>query len=161
MSRKRASSTRLASRPSPHHPSVTLFEASSVAEVASNASVRQSKRVKLEPDTNFDIEDTILSVKAKETKLEFGSIEVAETVKDEKPKATSSRQPSTSPKKAKPIRTALDAPHPAPPRWRETYDALKSMREKMVAPVDSMGCAQAPLKELDPKVRSVSIVQLV
>ena len=57
-----------------------------------------------------------------------------------------------SPRKPKPIPTALETPHPAPPRWREAYDTIKRMRQRIVAPVDTMGCDQAQLKETDPKV---------
>ncbi|KAH9890497.1 DNA glycosylase, partial [Cubamyces lactineus] len=56
-----------------------------------------------------------------------------------------------SPRKPKTIPTALETPHPAPPRWREAYDAIKRMRSRIVAPVDTMGCDQAQLKETDPK----------
>lgn len=46
----------------------------------------------------------------------------------------------------------LDNPHPAPENWEETYNQIKEMRKKTVAPVDTMGCAQAQLREIDPKV---------
>ncbi|EJD06230.1 DNA glycosylase [Fomitiporia mediterranea MF3/22] len=50
----------------------------------------------------------------------------------------------------------LDKPHPTPPRWKETYDAIKEMRKKYIAPVDTMGCEQAQLSEIDPKGRRLS-----
>ncbi|KAM5542812.1 hypothetical protein V8D89_003773 [Ganoderma adspersum] len=66
---------------------------------------------------------------------------------EERPKpkrASSSRKPKAIP-------TALATPHPAPARWRETYDIVKRMRARIVAPVDTMGCEQAQLKESEPK----------
>jgi hypothetical protein len=63
------------------------------------------------------------------------------------------RSASASPRKAKPIPQSLEKPHPAPARWRETYDTIKDMRRRIVAPVDTMGCDQAQRKETDPKVR--------
>ena len=59
---------------------------------------------------------------------------------------------SPSPKKKKSIQMALDTPHPAPANWREAYDKIKEMRQMYVAPVDTMGCATAQLREIDPKV---------
>jgi endonuclease III len=35
-----------------------------------------------------------------------------------------------------------------PPRWRETYDAIKEIRSHLVAPVDTMGCDRAQLKKI-------------
>ena len=70
------------------------------------------------------------------------------TTEKERPKpkrASSSRKPKAIP-------TALETPHPAPARWREAYDTIKRMRARIVAPVDTMGCEQAQLKESDPKV---------
>ena len=71
-------------------------------------------------------------------------------------KSTSRTGTPVSPaKKAKPVQQALAVPHPAPPRWKEAYDAIKTMREHIVAPVDTMGCDQAQYKETDPKVCSI------
>ncbi|KAG6835643.1 hypothetical protein H0H93_016250 [Arthromyces matolae] len=61
--------------------------------------------------------------------------------------------PNKSPRKSKPIPQALAVPHPAPGRWRETYDTIKQMRTRITAPVDTMGCDQAQSKETDPKNR--------
>jgi endonuclease III len=38
------------------------------------------------------------------------------------------------------------------PRWWETYDAIKEMHSHIIAPVDTMGCDQAQLKEMNLKV---------
>jgi endonuclease-3 len=63
------------------------------------------------------------------------------------------RSESASPHKPKAIKLALDKPHPAPAHWRETYDAIKEMRARFPAPVDTMGCDTAKWKETDPRVR--------
>lgn len=50
-----------------------------------------------------------------------------------------------SPRKVqKPIKVNLEAheAHPAPPRWKETYELLAKQRLKIVAPVDTMGCEE-------------------
>lgn len=63
-----------------------------------------------------------------------------------------SKSKSKSPSKLKPIPQLLAEPHPAPPNWRETYDTIKSMRSKFIAPVDTMGCAEAQTGETEPQV---------
>ncbi|THH04467.1 hypothetical protein EW145_g5503 [Phellinidium pouzarii] len=50
----------------------------------------------------------------------------------------------------------LDEPHPAPSKWEETFNAIREMRKKYVAPVDTMGCDQAKYRETDPKARRLS-----
>ncbi|EPQ50587.1 DNA glycosylase [Gloeophyllum trabeum ATCC 11539] len=53
-------------------------------------------------------------------------------------------------------------PHPAPVNWRETYDTIKEMRSRIKAPVDTMGCDQAQLKEQEPKnQRFATLVSLM
>jgi len=69
------------------------------------------------------------------------------------PARTPSSQSAASPKKPKAIKQALEKPHPAPAHWRETYDAIKEMRSRFPAPVDTMGCDTAKWKEMDPRVR--------
>jgi len=59
---------------------------------------------------------------------------------------------SKTPKKQKPVQQSLDKPHPTPEHWREQYDAIKSMRARLKAPVDTMGCDQAQNGETEPKV---------
>jgi hypothetical protein len=36
------------------------------------------------------------------------------------------------------IRLSLDKPHPEPPHWRRQYELIEKMREKIVAPVDTL-----------------------
>src|SRR6266545_974745 len=54
--------------------------------------------------------------------------------------------------KVKQVPQALAIPHPAPPNWRKTYDTIKAMRSRFVAPVDTMGCDQAQTGESEPRV---------
>ncbi|KAK0474835.1 DNA glycosylase [Armillaria novae-zelandiae] len=133
-------SARLIEHASPHSASVTLVkleeESSNVQEFESP---RRPKRVKLE-ETVQDIE------------------EYANVSKRSKAK----RSPSSSPKKPKLIPQSLATPHSAPERWREVYDAIKIMRSNIVAPVDSMGCDSAQLKEKEPRnQRFATLVSLM
>lgn len=43
--------------------------------------------------------------------------------------------------------------HP-PPNWEEVYDAVKEMRKRVLAPVDTMGCERLADEALSPQVRS-------
>ncbi|EAU88217.1 DNA-(apurinic or apyrimidinic site) lyase [Coprinopsis cinerea okayama7 len=80
---------------------------------------------------------------------------------DFSPAASRSTSP-TKKKSQKPIPQALAKPHPAPDNWKEVYDSIKKMRESIVAPVDTMGCAQAQYKETDPKnQRFATLVSLM
>lgn len=55
-------------------------------------------------------------------------------------------------RKLKPI----DVSHPAPTKWREAYDMIKSMRAREMAPVDTTGCQLAQAQETDPVVLIIS-----
>ncbi|KAF7428092.1 DNA N-glycosylase and apurinic/apyrimidinic (AP) lyase [Pleurotus ostreatus] len=158
--------TRLSSRASPYHASVTLFEAKDpgiTADAANNgeAPTRSStprrpraRRVKVEEDM-VDIEDMV----AMKPEADTDPPSLAESSKVKKPRR--STQPK-SPRKPKAIQQSLDKPHPAPENWRETYDAIKEMRSKIVAPVDTMGCDQAQYKETEPKnKRFATLVSLM
>ena len=121
----RTRSTRLVSRPSPYHKSVSLLEldvsdASGSRELATTETVRTA-----------DVED---------------AVPTEPVVLHNK-----GRRP---PRKQKSVPTALQEPHPAPERWREVYDTIKDMRSRTVAPVDTMGCDQAQFRETDPKARN-------
>ncbi|KAI0648440.1 DNA glycosylase [Trametes meyenii] len=133
--------------------------------------VRRSKRLKLDP-TREAIEDK--NRNTLEIASEAGTpstpttgrkrARVGKSLKVEEEGSIPSLPPpprakakkSASPRKPKPIPTALETPHPAPPEWKETYDAIKRMRSHIVAPVDTMGCDQAQLKETDPKNQRLS-----
>lgn len=136
--------TRMTSRISEFNPQVTLFQPAEAEE-----SPRRSKRTKTEFKTESiaDLEDLKLSSNApgSSRKQEFYAV----------PSGTSStlqKREAHTPKKVKAIRQDLDHPHPAPSNWRETYATIKEMRSRFVAPVDTMGCQQAQVKETDPKV---------
>lgn len=136
MKRSASQVPKLSAHVSPYHSSVTLFETAPIEDGPSTCSTRRSKRVKLGTSVIPDLEDTVKELPNTET--------------------SSSSQPKSktpkSPRKPRPIAQSLEKPHPAPPRWQETYDTIKSMRSRIVAPVDTMGCDQAQLKEIEPKV---------
>ena len=116
---------------SPYHASVNLFK----IEDDAGPSLSRSKRIKIKDDTSIPIAD------------------VEDIIAEAKPKPKGKIKPAKSPRKPKPIQLALKTPHPSPLNWKETYDKIKEMRSKFVAPVDTMGCDQAQLKEENPKVR--------
>ncbi|PPQ65822.1 hypothetical protein CVT24_012049 [Panaeolus cyanescens] len=148
---KRSSSSRpsgLSSRVSEFHPAVTLYEPAVEQE-----SPRRSKRVKREP-TEAKLEDLedLIPLNADEEDVPKG----------EASSFSATASPKKSPKKAKAIPQSLATPHPAPVKWRETYDTIKEMRSRIIAPVDSMGCDQAQHKETDPKNRRLAtLVSLI
>jgi endonuclease III len=164
---KRRTSSRIANlvaHASPYSSSVTIYEAAPPL-----------KRVKLEEGTDTpDLEDAPTGAPPRSRKAEGTTPQKRNTssrrVKVEPvfpdledltppPKKTPppNLEPGTSPSPSKkrasklPLRALVQA-HPAPPRWRETYDAIRDMRARVVAPVDTMGCEQAQVNERDPKV---------
>ncbi|CAA7260929.1 unnamed protein product [Cyclocybe aegerita] len=154
--RKRAASgqpTRLTSRVSEFNSRVTLFEPTDLPLAGTEGgSPRRSKRIKLEVKSEpvGDMEDLKLASDSVTPKRK------RRVIKDEDSEnavASSSKTPAKSPKKPKSVPQALEKPHPAPSNWRETYDTIKAMRTRFVAPVDTMGCDQAQWKESDPKSR--------
>lgn len=144
--------TRLSTRASTYHGAVTLYEATSAGQSSTSRSPspKLSKRIKLEADSKpSGFSDSEPPSKSLRRTSQTVKLECTEPTED-----TSSRVMSKSSKKQKPIPQSLDTPHPAPPRWEETYDAIKTMRAQIVAPVDTMGCDQAQHKEKDPKVET-------
>jgi endonuclease III len=141
---KRARSTKLTARASPYHASVTLFE-SKDAELPD--SPRRSKRIKVEtsPTAAVDLEKTAHNDDSESKSTRKKVVKSSDA-------RTNLKQAAKSPRKPKPIQQSLEVPHPAPSRWQETYDTIKQMRSRVVAPVDTMGCDQAQYKEEDPKV---------
>jgi hypothetical protein len=69
--------------------------------------------------------------------------------------AKTHRAASGSPTKRR--RVELVLPEGSPARWEETYAAIQSMRTRLVAPVDEMGCQMAGQGETDPKVSTRSL----
>jgi endonuclease-3 len=136
--------TRMTSRISEFNPQVTLFQPAEPEE-----SPRRSKRTRTEFKTESiaDLEDLKLSsdVPGSSRKHEVYAVPSDAS-------STLQKREVHAPKKVKAIRQVLDHPHSAPPNWRETYETIKRMRSRFVAPVDTMGCQQAQVKESDPKV---------
>ncbi|TFK32593.1 DNA glycosylase [Crucibulum laeve] len=135
--------TRLTARPSAYHSSVTIFEPK---QEDATESPRRSKRIKLEvkeEESLLDLEDIV----------ESGSSTAGISRKRKTPSSPIKKESakSPSPRKPKVIQQSLKTPHPAPEWWKETYDTIKAMRSRIVAPVDTMGCDQAQYKESDPK----------
>lgn len=161
--------TRLAAKASPYHSAVTLYEAPSQANINSEAQAgpstpRRSNRIKQEPT---DPETPGLDVPG-DAKHARGTLALAKktkpiprrkSVKTQASDSEADRDVDASRKshkkptsKLKAIPQSLDVPHPAPARWADVYAAIKEMRSRVVAPVDTMGCDQAQLGEQDPKV---------
>ncbi|CAL1703295.1 unnamed protein product [Somion occarium] len=116
--------------------------------------LRRSKRIKLEK--NYDVDDVAIP------KLESDGHDGPSPPRKRKARSnvvassSSVKLEEVSPRRPKPIQQSLAVPHPAPLRWREAYDTIKRMRANIVAPVDTMGCDQAQLKEVDPKSQRFS-----
>jgi len=143
MKRLRASSTRstgLIAQQSSADPSVTLFKLEDPPDNEHEPVPGPSRRSKKR-------------IKTTEPLLVAGGNDEALLLPVQN-KTTRAQSTSSSPKKAKAIKRALDTPHPAPARWRETYDAIREMRARFPAPVDTMGCDTAKWKEMDPRVSS-------
>jgi endonuclease-3 len=146
------SSPRLTSHVSHHNSAVTLFQLSPHEDDIEHG-LRRSKRAKTQNNTNTDgqlgldcLSHDVLSVKSWKTDADTtasGSVISS---------PSRPRNVQTSPKKFKAIPQSLATPHPPPSTWRETYDTIKEMRSRFVAPVDTMGCDLAQYKETDPKV---------
>lgn len=177
--KRSASPVDLIGKPSAFHSSVTLFTAgtdvSPPIAPTQSPSARRSKRIKLEQteyavigqDESDEFSEPPLPRKRKTKGTTKNAAASSSKVKveevDAKTIATSVKKSKkqTSPRKPKAIQQSLDVPHPAPSQWKETYDTIKKMRETIVAPVDTMGCDQAQLKEQDPKVRVVMMLSIL
>ncbi|KII93905.1 hypothetical protein PLICRDRAFT_409015 [Plicaturopsis crispa FD-325 SS-3] len=138
--------TRLRSRTSQYNASVTLFEQD---DAAGPSTPRRTKRIKLEDVAQGvpDPEDAIPDVSSSGGSLKRKT--PAKAAPESKPKVAKTR-------KVKAIPQFLENPHPAPVKWKETYDTIKKQRSRIVAPVDTMGCDQAHAKESDPKSQRFS-----
>lgn len=152
-----SSPTRLVARKSSYNAAVTLYEC------APGPSSSVTKAEEFELETERCVIETPRRSKRTRVKLESEVVDIEDTIrvasspssplKSKVRKAIASGSSTTpSPKKAKPIKMELENPHPAPENWEETYDLIKEMRTKTVAPVDTMGCDKAQLREIDPKV---------
>lgn len=81
-------------------------------------------------------------------KLEDVMFECQTSVKPPQAKAPKRQKSSSKPKA---IKQSLEVAHPAPEQWRTTYETIKQMRARIIAPVDTMGCDQAQHQEKDPQ----------
>jgi endonuclease III len=149
--------TRLVSKRSSVEPTVTLFKLEDLDDAEPGPSPeRRSKRVKVEVKAE-DITDQGVN----ESSLVLLNEAAASTSKVKRARTTQTpRSESSSPRKPKTIKQTLEKPHPAPAHWRETYDAIKEMRARFPAPVDTMGCDTAKWKETDPRVRVLPLPHL-
>ncbi|KAI0738033.1 DNA glycosylase [Daedaleopsis nitida] len=149
-------------RQSPHNSRVTIYdpvELSQAIESTTAGVARRSKRLMVpSEDDTVTSEDERMAKKRAKTVAK--SEEPANKSTSQFVSGASRSKRVTSPRKPKPIPTALETPHSAPLQWRETYDTIKRMRESIVAPVDTMGCDRAQLKEADPK-RFSTLVSLM
>ena len=169
--------TRLSSRISDFDSRVTIFEPGSGPSSSSFSSklkaedvddqlvdepegspIRSRKRIKLCSETGVaDIEELVHVGTTPSGSRKFVETKgLDNSSPTPKPSPSDSSSKFKSPSKLKSVPQTLKTPHPAPPQWRETYDTIKSMRSRFVAPVDSMGCAQAQTGEAEPRVSLLS-----
>ena len=106
--------------------------------------------------TNSSVRGTILATRNSGQSTKYVKVEHVAGTNAEDETAPAKRRTKSprprAPKKQKPIQRSLDEPHPTPEHWKEQYDTIKSMRSRVRAPVDTMGCDQAQRGETDPKV---------
>lgn len=159
---KRTASPQLLARASCYSSSVTLFDLPQSA-LGQSPSPRRSKRVKTEAsEVSCKEEELEPVISPKKTPLRRAAVKTTSktTSKSPSPRKVKRQGPSSkslSPRKIKVIKQVLAVPHPEPERWREQYDAIKAMRAKKGAPVDTMGCDLAKYKETEPKVGLLSL----
>lgn len=142
---KRKASPAIVGRLSQYHASVTLYDTSTIPS-GSTPALRRSKRVKVKEE----VEAELVLLDPQDVISDVVKAEAIEVMQEDTP----ARKPrkTASPRKPKSIPQSLAVPHPAPPHWKEVYDTIKTMRESIVAPVDTMGCHRAQLAETDLKV---------
>ncbi|KAH0830164.1 hypothetical protein J3R83DRAFT_1513 [Lanmaoa asiatica] len=169
------------SKASQYHSAVTLYhEAPSQDNIDSDAHEAQagpstpqrSSRVKQEPtdpetpnlDVPGDAGKQARTKLTKKTRATPRGKRVKKEVSDSEAyrEASQRRSPKKPTSKPKAIPQTLEVPHPAPAKWADVYAAIKDMRSRIVAPVDTMGCDQAQLGEQDPKnQRFATLVSLM
>jgi endonuclease III len=159
LKRAATTSTRLSTRPSAVHASVTLYTLAGPSESPADTtgdSPRRSKRVK-RSNTNVTGDDGPVDDSASPS---VAIVEKKTRTTTSKKRASAASTPAGSPsptKKAKPIQQILEKPHPEPENWRRAYDLIMEMRytEGGVASnaaVDTMGCDMAQRNEGNAKV---------
>ncbi|KAF8801416.1 DNA glycosylase [Phlegmacium glaucopus] len=154
LKRTLSSPTQLTSHVSQHNASVTLFQLSSSHESDIENSPRRSKRIKRqEPECQADLNNLTHNILADKPRKSRNAGVNATASGSAIPRTSKGGDVQASPKKFKAIAQSLAVPHPPPSAWKETYDTIKDMRSRFVAPVDTMGCDRAQFKETDPKNR--------
>ena len=146
------------------NPAVLLYNALAedlaVESSGSTPAPRRSKRIKTEDDEvslkNSSTEGSKVAAQKSRRPAKRAKVEHAADANVEDGAAAAKRNTkpprSKTPKKQKPIQQFLEKPHPAPEHWEEQYGVIKSMRARLEAPVDTMGCQRAQDGETDPKV---------
>jgi endonuclease III len=120
------------------------------SEAETGSELRRSKRVRCAADKVRDIEDVVLGPGAHN--------EYISTRPRSSKSATKNKEAPHEPK-LKGVRRPR-VPHPAPARWRETYDMVANMRSRETADVDTMGCQLAQEEETNPVVSNDPIYNL-
>ncbi|KAI6125317.1 DNA glycosylase [Pisolithus croceorrhizus] len=135
--------TGLAVKSSPYHAAVNPCDAQGIPGPSTTRHWIHMKREDVEHDDPEDLADRLPAATTKKrAKTKTTRTTTSVTITDTK---------SRSPRKSKVIPQSLAVPHPAPERWKEAHDAIKEMRSRVPAPVDTMGCDQVQWKEQDPK----------
>lgn len=119
---------------------------------------RRSRRVKQDLSADKSFPGVLEDVQPPEARtvanLKREAVKWEDSLQLEPGTSSVQRSPNKkSTRKSKPIARPLDIPLAAPFRWADAYAAIKDMRSRIIAPVDTMGCDQAKFKERDPKVR--------
>jgi len=135
-----------------------LFTPTTSGPESSEMSPRRSKRIKsLKVDHGIEVGETHDSAASSSSTVMNSNgntriIKAESSVESILPSASPTKaKRNTSPRKPKLVPQTLETPHPAPARWRETYDTIKDMRSRITAPVDTMGAGAAQLGETVPK----------
>lgn len=145
--------TRLAAKASPYHSAVMLYEANDAPDSgeaqAGPSAPRRSRHVKRE---STEPEASELDTWSDRNKTAQKPTSWRKSVKPDSDASVKKKPKSKPTSKPKRIPQGLAIPHPAPEKWADVYDAIKTMRSRAIAPVDTMGCHLAQVGEREPKV---------
>ncbi|KAF7298386.1 ENDO3c domain-containing protein [Mycena kentingensis (nom. inval.)] len=180
-------SSRISVQPSPYNAGVTLFkleeDVASLALQTPNVSPRKRAQrrgvvkeeeemdpVKLEGLLKIEYEEEEEDYKMDEDSADedFGAKRRSPSKKRTRTPSKSPKKPPASPRKRKsalgPPSSELEPPSKPrePENWRVVFGAIRAMRQKQEAPVDTMGCHMAQRHEADPKnKRFITLVSLM
>jgi endonuclease III len=129
--------------PMKRSPDTTEPESPVGNEPQAAAGPRRSKRVKRVTAVVPDLEDIVTVVRDSSA----SGIDVSSRSKS----ARTAMKGTKTPRQSK-VTRQLGTPHPAPAKWRETYDLITHMRSRELADVDTTGCQLAQEGETDPVV---------